>query len=782
MSSDKNNSNINNGKIDNRSYDENPDDKVALQKAIETLPVKDYSDYEINIESKAHYEDALFKDDQSLTEAAATINKTEELGTTTKRPKDDTTPSQQSKSTVSTQQDYQRFLSTNDQASNLESKTFELHLTGINQSPPNPSYKAETVITPPATSALPLPDSLTNKHPIPVSATVEPSSAESSSTESSFSEQSSYHETEPEHRDQKQPPSTVNNLFKKIQAKAIEKIGEHKDQVDEYLGRTLPTREMPLNFQIGKTKPAKEFDELYSASKMTELLQAKVIKNPILSRCQQALSNLVKADLSSHKKYAVYAVAELPITERSRSLISSLERKPCFNDDPARAESVQLCLQNLRQLITGYKQLYSQLYESSNLIYGPQRDKANHYAFRLIDLLCLEQHLCIACHQKTAAVNIHTFNNVYLGLALYEPEQLSLPREVNSLDGTSTINALLINYHLLGALQTTQLSARFHKILRAYLLEHQPFINILPLEHDQRLEQPTWCIEHNQAGYAVLVDYLRVKSEGDLPCLYVQVQGFFNAIKADYYTVLNQLGAQATDKPLSNCLEAVSPREKLVMLSMLNDSVTKIECNTHPAIFSRYENQNSHVYSPLTNAVAQLRFDSYQQLTNKTKKTDQPEKPIASQSRWSVAHEDSYSLYLQTDELKSKLMLDIGHVIMLGKTSSNTDSNISNEEQTSTDYRIGHIVSLYRDSAGKIFIHLQKYGEDSAAIQIKSKQHSIDAIISDAGDSKYLLLEKAPYLKAGTVLSIEFDNQLKSTVTVDQLVTVTAQCYVYRLC
>lgn len=757
-----------------RSYEDNPDDKEALQKAIEKLPVKDYSEYEIAIESKEYYEDALFQDEESLLKATTENVNTPTLGDGDPVSSDDAASdnelayagvNQESTHSGSTptkhptksnpqplvEKNYQRFISTNIPQQHLgidrsAREPIALCSAGINQSPPNFSYLCETIIDEPIMAA--------------TERGLDTASADSSAN-SQFAKEKNQ--------------STAGSFFKKIQTKATDTLNQRKEKVDEYLGRTLPARELALDFQTPKLKPAKEFEGLYSDQKMAELLQAKKIKNLILSRCEQALAKVLKSDLSNHKKANILAVTEQPIAERSRSLINSLERKPCLTEDPDRAEAVYLCLQTIRQLINGYKQLYSQLYDASNLIYGPQRDKANQHAFKLVDLLCLEQRLCIASHHNTAEANLRTFNNIYLGLALYEPEQLVVTNNTFCLGAEATIQSLFINYQLLSALQTQQLSARFHKHLMAYIVEHQASLNILPLNHNQRLEQPTWCIEHNHASTAVLVKHLRVKSEGDFPCLYIQLQGFLSAVKKDYLNVLKQLSGQTPSQALSGSLDTLNPREKLIVLSMLNDSVNRIEASTHPAQFSRYQPESTQVYSSMNDAISLLRFESYQLQTIKTKTDDKPEKPPAAKSNWSVAHEDQHSIYLQTDELKSKLSLDIGHVLLFSKTIA--DDN----EQTTTDFRIGHIASLNREHCGKILIHLQKYGEDTAAIKIQSKQNTIDAIISDAGDTKYLLLEKAPYLKTGTVLAIEFDNGLKTTITIVQLITVTPQCYVYRL-
>ena len=748
----------------NRSYEDNPDDKEALQKAIKELPIKDYSEFEIATEGKAFYEDALFQDDESLLKATTeavttpsdTVAKPEKTDTRLDTKK--TTTSKLAKSHQkpapkgSAEKNYRRFLSlkTPQQHPDATDLTFdspELSIVGINRSRPNPICLPETIIIETIDTVLSTAENATDKV----------------SSETQY--KSSLNEAEKQ--------STASSFFKKLQAKATEELSLRKEQVDEYLGRTLPARELQLGFQSPKLKPAKAFNGLYSEHKMAELLQAKKIKNSILSRCEQALANVVKSDLSNHKKANIFAVTEQPLAERSRSLIHSFERKPHLTADADRAEATRLCLKTIHHLMHGYKQLYSQLYEANNLVYGPQRDRAHQYAFKLIELLCLEQRLCIASHHNTADVSLRILNNMYLALAMYEPEQLVLDQDSVYLGMTTTIRSLFINYQLLSALQTQQLSAELHKTLIAYLLEHQASINILPLNHHQRLEQPTWCIEHNHSGPAVLIKHLKVKSDGDTPCLYIQIQGFFNAVKKDYCHVLNKLTGHASNEVLSTSLTLLNSREKLIILSMLNDSVSKIESAIHPAQFSRYETENTQVYSGIKDAIALLHFEAYQHHTTST--DSKPQKPPPAQSSWSIAHEDGHSIYLQTDELKSKLSLDIGQVLLLSKTS------VDENDHATAEFRLGHVVSLSRELNGKIAIHLEKYGEDTAAIQIQSKHHTIDAMISDAGDDKYLLLAKSPYLKAGTAIAIEFDDGLKTTIVIDQLITVTSQCYVYRL-
>ena len=52
-----------------KSYEVNPQSKQDIEEVIQSVPLKDYSDYEIEIEETSHYEDALYSTDEELTEA-----------------------------------------------------------------------------------------------------------------------------------------------------------------------------------------------------------------------------------------------------------------------------------------------------------------------------------------------------------------------------------------------------------------------------------------------------------------------------------------------------------------------------------------------------------------------------------------------------------------------------------------------------------------------------------------------------------------------------------------
>lgn len=55
--------------VTSKGYEENSEDKQGLLEAAASVPIKDYSDYEITIETKDEYADALFVDESALDSA-----------------------------------------------------------------------------------------------------------------------------------------------------------------------------------------------------------------------------------------------------------------------------------------------------------------------------------------------------------------------------------------------------------------------------------------------------------------------------------------------------------------------------------------------------------------------------------------------------------------------------------------------------------------------------------------------------------------------------------------
>ncbi|WP_101757048.1 hypothetical protein [Oceanicoccus sp. KOV_DT_Chl] len=395
--------------------------------------------------------------------------------------------------------------------------------------------------------------------------------------------------------------SALSAISQKLKAKSRElsekgkaKMEQSKAELDEYLGRTLPERTISLEFILPITKSKKDIETNFQEKEIEKLFSAKnkAIAS-MLEIADRELITLSKAPVSNSKRIALLNAYTPLLSEKIKSLISMFERKPCNFDDKKRATMVDHGCSALKHLITGYKQVYADVYESANIIYGPQRKTANLIAFQIMDLLYLEQLLTTSLHLPVPTGAIKTVNKIVYILSLYEPEALSHLHPSVSLENSSSVEELFIAFHLLNKLDRHTLSSGLHKHLKQYLNQHRKLVSTIPLTVTQRLDhcepgQQLWCAAHDQE-YLTQLNHTDALTP-DNSMIYLQVQAFFNQVKQDYITCLKFRMHNKQQNITS--LAGASTEQALLLMSKLNQSIIALE-KTPKQIFTVFINQSN---------------------------------------------------------------------------------------------------------------------------------------------------------------------------------------------
>ncbi len=748
-----------------KSYEENAEDQQGLLEAAAAVPIKDYSDYEITIETKDEYADALFADESELDSA---LNEAEDAKTNPQ-------PLEEKPAIIEDSifvRDFSLLLSEQSTAGaftpndNAAKQKLAIINNSLNHSPARKTIAATELSKAFETT---LED---------IAATLLREEAEAKA------EKEKAQQAEPTPVTEGSKLSTITQKLKAkgkaLSQKGLAKMDQSKAELDEYLGRSLPDRTIALEFMLPTVKAKKEADDIVTEKEIEKLFttKGKPLGN-IFAKAEQDLATLAKSPLSNSKRLTLLNRYFSALSEKIKSLIAMIERKPSIYEDEKRAAMIDSSLNSLKHLITGYKQIYADLYESANVVYGPQRKTANQVAFILFDCLYLEQLLSVALHTQIPSTSIKTVNKLYHILSHYEPQQLMSEEHAYSLAKSTNIDTLFIYYQIFATLDTLSISTAQQRLLHAYLQTLYPLVKTIPLAISARLpsltpQQQLLAIDHNTSTTGRLISHTDTldNNHSELPAVYLLIQPLFNQIKADYVQAL-KLRMSHRSEHSATALSGSPIEHTLSLLSALNLSIRHIEKASPVPTYTLYKGIDLKAYSGLEDIINYNHYDYALQQKGPIQKGqpvgDLPVKPPASKSTWQCAMEDEQTIYLQTIECKLGVPMDIGRLVELIKTVKTVDEE--NDEETEVEELLLAVITrLERSSQGKISLVASIISRDFSPIAIQD-QHQ--ALIAKTDNQSLLISQPKEQHWNGKVTSITFPDKTSANIAVTGLTHVT---------
>lgn len=767
------------------NYQENVEDPDALKQALESIPLKNYSDYEITIETKSQYNDALFADESALEQA---LTQSAQQQTTT-APKTTATAQITAKITPALQpRDFTALLSTH--AKKLSQQLQATHSTPIaTDNSGRLSIINNAINHSPARKPIPPSDEA-----ILFEQLIDQIAAEQARLLAEKKQQTCPASTStPTKTDEAH--SKLAYFSKKIKAKSKElgqmskeKFNQSKAELDEYLGRTLPERSLALEILLPVLKAKPDQADIISPHEITTLFTARG-KSLIfmLEKSDHHLQLLAKTALSNRKRSQVLNAFAPLLAEKIKAVIAMFERKPCA-DDEKRAEMVDIAQSALRQLITGYKQIYVDLYESSNLIYGPQRKTANEIAFVLLDCLCLEQDLCNTLHLPLPNGSAKTVNKIFYALSLYEPQLLSEPKE--SINSPHEINLiqLFIRYQIGVAFNLSNLSSSLYRVLHAYLQHNQHHLQLIPLCISNQLSevkpgQQLWQINHDSSNPVLITPTDIIQGKPSYPPLYVKIQDFFNQIKKDFVECLK---LRIANKNSHSCpaLKETTIDQKILLLSALNQCVKNNETHQRLPVYSTYNAIELTAISGYKPCISYAEFDyalsKQGPLVPGQPLIGLPPKPSLSKSEWLCAVEDKQQLQLQISEGKIGINLDIGELLLLIQTSEKTNS-AEKDDSPKTRLILSRITTMTRAQQGRQSICAEILAENFTPVRFKHNASNYTGLLLQSDQQHLLITPPQLHLASGSQLVISFADESQAIIAIEGLATILSEAQCFKL-
>ena len=739
-----------------------PDAQRGLQQAVESIPVKDYSNYDITIESNDNYSDALFTDEASMQEALDNV--------ATRIPVQANQPTASTLAVSSDggvdaraqEIDFSRFLTTASKAgefdinnaADMEARSLKFVMGGLKNSP-----ISDTVDKTDDSSIQEL--------------LIEGVSVDQITTGTEAADNdSSNHESK--------------GFAKKLAAKAKAHLNKSKAGFDEYTGRSLPDRTLALEFSLPAQKPKKDIENLVTAYEVRKRLTDKGKSiDSIFKQADSDLTTLNKCQLSTANRLSVLDTYAEPLFKKTLAVIAKFERKPSIAGDSKRLLLALHCHNSVKQLISGYKISYASIYESANILYGPQRKLANKLAFRLFDLLLLEQRLTTVLHLPLASTSTKTLNKLFLVLSLYESASIAKPQASLTLGEISSFKAIYLYYQVGRGFEAMQISSSLQPIVNAYishnlgllkLLAANPTKNSSPiwLSSDQHGDKP----DYYAAGEGIKPD--------STPINIIEVKRFFNAIKKDYAECIECLVSH--DKHSSPVLSAFKRHYATTVLCELNRCVSAIENNVAEESYSLYQAINLKAYSELESICTYFNYQyavkSRPPIEKGEPARELPDKPTPSKCQWYCAMQDEHRLFLQTNETTVAIPLDIGQMLLLIKStekeSNQDEADVNAEEQLI----LTRIIRMERLPQGKLNLVVEIISTDMTPITAKiNKEIAIPCMLALRHTQRLLITNNktSTGVKPYSSIPITFANNSSAVIAISEQQAITQSSEIFSL-
>ena len=598
-------------------------------------------------------------------------------------------------------------------------------------------------------------------------------------------------EREAERQQQAEKPQTKKALLQQIY-----KGG--KSKFDDYFGRTLPDREIPLNFKFPPSISAKDAETLLTSHQIQDIFSKK--KDSLITvfkKSERALETISIRDLSAAKQEHLLSAFYPNLLARVLNFIAGLQKKPSLPFTEERKEASELCILCVKHAVSAYKQLYSFYYESNNVLYAQKHDVANLTAWRLAELLCLEQRLHAALYRSHGNASSLSFNKIFNVLSIYEQDYVFEQRHSDVFSCDMSLQQMFMLFQIELAFDLTLLSASLHRIVRQYYLDLSALI--LPLTAQQLSSawvDACWIISHEHSGRARFdVD----TTINQLPAAYFHIEPFLQQIKKDYVKSLELL-KQHSFKGMQQrigitAFDLVSAENILQILAALNQQILGIEKNVVLPKYSVYKKfpvdidvvvgfdqainslkriYTGHAEAHLKGSLAKPKEQSV--ISSKNKRG-------AAGAYWDVAAEAPRAIYLQTSETKACPSLDVGDLMVLVKYLEDVDEIQLQANALAAEKVIPLRVSaIERGISNHVAITTEKLAEEATSVTLNMANNvQVKALLAKQAQQHVLIVAAKHPLSAGTECQLTLLDGSTVIVIIAGLQSISAQLQVYSI-
>lgn len=693
---------------------------------------KDYSHYEVEVETNQVYEDALFSSDAELDDALAHKEQPQKTQNTTKEPE----PIEQEAPKVSPERNrsYTYFDITHCLSAKTLQQRFKQDHPLFQDKPKNLAFihqknglgRLLTLAKP----TIQLPAS------------------------------SPFHDTLPK-AEKKQVNGSLTGykaIFDRFKNTLNHALNKSRIKLGIYTGSLLPARPASIQFSYIKLKPYKKQQAIASAYTVKSYFEDKSkTLLQVLEWSTSQLAILNKYQLSNNKKLAILDAFYLQCLKKESEISLNFQKNAHTANFSDQAQIAEYFAHILKHLVSGYRYAYDEFYHLPYWQYGPKRKKINHYALRLFETLCLQQRYHFIIQKPLVGVSATYLQQLHSVILNIEPCLLNESRHYYKSSPLSTHQAYLI-YQVIQTLDSSQYSPRQFTALLSYLENHIDLIKTF-IDKQGTLEKGLYWQQENNIDFKLT---LSSKINGEN--LHYYLNDFLYQLKTDYIKAVKSL---ASKEELAAQTQA-SIHNTEASLALLYKLCIDI---------NRHLEQSPSLLFPTLNPKKIQFFCGYDELESlgfylhdiAQKKNNTRNHPAPANCHW-LLYERENKLTLQTAEASLDKSVDIGQVVV---------SNVKKNDQT--ELNLGVITGVVREN-NNIQLRISNLSHHFTTIYITSTSlGTIKAIAFSDSEKFYLLLPHQEAYFCGKTLDFRDLNNEDHTLCIKSLVNDYGRTRLYEV-
>lgn len=525
-----------------------------------------------------------------------------------------------------------------------------------------------------------------------------------------------------------------------------------------YTGIYLPARPASIQFSHIKLKPYKKQQDITSAYAIKHYFEDKgKTLLQVLEWSNLQLATLNKYQLSNNKKLPILDAFYVQCLKKESEISLSFQKNAHAANLSDQAEIAEYFSRILKYLVSGYRHVYDEYYHLPYWQYGPQRKKINHCALRLFEILYLQQRYHFIIQKPLtgdSATYLQQLHNVIVNI---EPCLLNESRPYYKSSFLSTHSAYLI-YQVLLTLDSSQYSPRQFTALLNYLENHIDLIKTF-IDKQTVPEKGIYWQQENNTDFKLT---LSSKVNGEQPVYYLN--DFLYLLKTDYIKAVKRLAskdelAAQTQASIHNTEPSLALLYKLGI--DINRHLDKSPGSPRPLLSS----EKVQFYAGYDD-IESLGFYLHEIAQEKKKARNHP---TPANCRWLLC-EDKHQLTLQTTETSLDKSIDIGQVVV---------SNHQKNDQT--ELNLGIITGVVREN-NTIQLRMTKLSHHFTTIYITGTSLGIIKAIAFSDNKKfYLLLPHQEAYFCGKTLNFQDLNNEGYTLCIKSLVNDYGRARLYEV-
>ncbi len=496
----------------------------------------------------------------------------------------------------------------------------------------------------------------------------------------------------------------------------IDMNASRRERLKAYLGLGLPARELDLDFPPPPTNRRIKKPKLSTMAIERELKQeGKVplrrlekIRDNMLKINNYRISSSARARVTQYYWHKAYSLAQ--------QMYKTFGKVGTVPDKGNRAQHLDLTIELLDQLRKSYQYLFAHYYDLPNWRYGPNREKIYDVAFRILEVVQLQQQVSALRYRDLNTSTWRALNKVFFVMREYEsvevPIELTRSRiKHKAAHVKETMSEVYLRIQLTGYFDALRYSVAQQRVLNIYIRSKSSSIFMSKLEQSSLLG-----IDHLIVGYDQ--DHIPDTQSEATPN---QARGTLISLKtvrADLFSIHNDL-----NKPENR------QNQFLVKSTHFRKIPPKNRSSLFNILYRRIQSDYSKFRSLTTrNAVNLLVYSGFMdcyELKLDQKRPEAQKRVLRShlaersafigedeqaevQSLWYCLYKNSNTMLLQTQETRYTISLSVGSLIAFSYKGENVP------------YTLAAVSKIERLIEGLVNIELTLVTDSAEAVTLTS--------------------------------------------------------------